>query len=142
MLWFLLHHLRWRLFLRRRCEPHVLVRCGVGAGDGRIIIDGGAVAVVFVWVLLFFVCTAIDTVVVDGVTRLLSLVLSLVLGTQRRRRSSSSSSNFVAGFLGRSDGRIDLLRLVLLVLVLLLDEDGTTLGMVANDGRFEIWAVI
>ena len=114
----------------------------MGAGDGRIIIDGGAVAVVFVWVLLFFVCTAIDTVTVDGVTRLLSLVLSLVLGTQRRRRSSSSSSNFVAGFLGRSDGRIDLLRLVLLVLVLLLDEDGTTLGMVANDGRFEIWAVI
>ena len=56
----------------------------MGAGDGRIIIDGGAVAVVFVWVLLFFVCTAIDTVTVDGVTRLLSLVLSLVLGTQRR----------------------------------------------------------
>ena len=52
----------------------------MGAGDGRIIIDGGAVAVVFVWVLLFFVCTAIDTVVVDGVTPL----LSLVLGTQRR----------------------------------------------------------
>ena len=64
--------------------------------------------------------------------------------TQRRRRNDGDAAAAVILRLAFWDGRIDPLRLVLLLLLLLLllDDDGTTLGTVANDGRFEIWAVI